>query len=107
MTTPLNQSQITQLLGTTTLTNSSGSTGSSSTNGGGFFEALAQAWGKALDDAGQQLSNESQNLNVDGQDTMSNITQLTADSTRMSFLANSSHTSISDAGDAMKAVAQK
>ena len=106
MTTPLNQSTINQLLATTTLTNNSGSTGSS-TNGGGFFEALAQAWGKALDEAGQQLSNESQNLNVDGQDTMSNITQLTADSTRMSFLANSSHTSISDAGDAMKAVAQK
>jgi len=107
MTTQLNQAQITQLLGTTTFTNNASSTNSGSSTGGGFFEALAQAWGKALDEAGQQLSNESQNLNVDGQDTMSNITQLTADSTRMSFLANSSHTSISDAGDAMKAVAQK
>jgi len=38
---------------------------------------------------------------------MSNVTELTAESSRMSFLANSSHTSLSESGEAMKAVAQK
>jgi hypothetical protein len=103
MTTQINQSQLAQLFNSTN-TNTTPSTKSTSS---GFFEALARAWGEALDKQAQVISDESQQLNLDGNDTLSNITELTAESSRMSFLANSSHTSISESAEALKAVAQK
>lgn len=101
MTTQLNQAQLSQLFASTTITPPTKSTSS------GFFEALARAWGEALDKQAQVISDKSQALSLDGNDTMSNVTELTAESSRMSFLANSSHTSLSESGEAMKAVAQK
>jgi len=101
MTTQLNQVQLNQLLATTNLTPPTKSTSS------GFFEALARAWGEALDKQAQVISDKSDALSQDGNDTMSAVTELTAESSRMSFLANSSHTSLSESGEALKAVAQK
>jgi hypothetical protein len=103
MTTPtqLTPAQLTQLFSSTNTTPPTKSTSS------GFFEALARAWGEALDKQAQVISDQSQALNVDGNDTMSAVTELTAESSRMSFLANSSHTSLSESGEALKAVAQK
>ena len=101
MTTQINQSQLAQLFNSTNVTPPTKSTSS------GFFEALARAWGEALDKQAQTISDESQALNQDGNDTLSNITELTAESSRMSFLANSSHTSLSESGEALKAVSQK
>lgn len=74
---------------------------------GGFFEALAQAWGEALDKQAQVIQEKSTALNAEGGDTPSAITELSAESARMSFLANSSHTSQSEAAEALKAVANK
>jgi hypothetical protein len=101
MTTSVNQTQLTQLVYSSNLTPPS------SSKSGGFFEALARAWGEALDKQAQVISDKSNQLNQDGSDTLSNITELTAESSRMSFLANSSHTSLSESGEAMKAVSQK
>jgi hypothetical protein len=74
---------------------------------GNFFEALAQAWGEALDKQAQVIQEKSAALNQDGADTPSAITELSAESARISFLANSSHTSISESAEALKSVAQK
>jgi len=101
MTTQINQSQLAQLFNSTNVTPPTKSTSS------GFFEALARAWGEALDKQAQVISDQSTALNQDGNDTLSNITELTAESSRMSFLANSSHTSLSESGEALKAVSQK
>lgn len=74
---------------------------------GNFFEALATAWGAALDKQAQIIQEKSNTLNQDGGDTPSAITELSAESARISFMANSSHTSLSEAAEALKAVAQK
>lgn len=75
--------------------------------GGDFFEALARAWGEALDKQAQVIQEKSAALNQDGNDTPAAITELSAESARISFLANSSHTSLSESSEALKAVAQK
>jgi hypothetical protein len=101
MTTPINQAQLNQLISSSLTPPATKSTSS------GFFEALARAWGEALDKQAQVISDKSNALNQDGNDTMSAVTELTAESSRMSFLANSSHTSLSESGEALKAVSQK
>jgi hypothetical protein len=77
------------------------------TTSGSFYEALAQAWGQALDKQAQVIQEKSAELNQDGNDTPGAITQLSAESAKISFMANSSHTSMSESAEALKAVAQK
>ncbi len=74
---------------------------------GNFFEALAQAWGEALDKQAQVIQDKSAALNQDGNDTPSAITELSAEAAKISFMANSSHTALSEASEALKASAQK
>ena len=73
---------------------------------GTWFEALAQAWGQALDNKANDIQAQSDAINT-GSDTPSAITQLTAQSLEMSFLANSSHSSISSVGGALETMARK
>ena|SRR5215813_5227599 len=77
------------------------------TTTGNFYEALARAWGEALDKQAQVIQEKSAALNQDGNDTPGAITQLSAESARISFLAQSSQTSMSQSAKALETVAQK
>jgi hypothetical protein len=74
---------------------------------GNFFEALAAAWGQALDKQAQVITDKSTALNQDGNDTPSAMTELSAEAAKMGFMGNASHTAISEAAEALKAVSQK
>jgi|SRR5262245_22168220 hypothetical protein len=77
------------------------------TTSGNFFEALARAWGEALDKQAQVIQDKATTLNQDGNDTPGAITELTAESARIAFMAQSSQTSMSQSSEALKTVAQK
>lgn len=72
-----------------------------------WFEAMADAWGQALDRQATRIEDMSTNLGEQGVDTPSAITELTAESLKMSFLSNSSHTAISSVGSALDVMARK
>ena len=84
-----------------------GSRMSQNSGPGTWFEALSQAWGQTLDNQAVRIESMSQNVGVDGNDNPSQITKLTAESLRMSFLANSSSTSIDSVGKALETMARK
>jgi hypothetical protein len=83
-------------------TGSSGSSGNSSN----WFEAMAEAWGKALDAKATEIETTSAKLTA-GDDRPATITKLSAQSLEMSFLSNSSHTSMSSVGTALETLARK
>ena len=83
-----------------------GSTGGKTTGGGSWFEAMADAWGKALDKQAGDIETASTAMN-NGGDTPSAVTELTAMSLKMSFLASSSHTAVSTVGSALETMARK
>lgn len=71
-----------------------------------WFEALSDAWGASLDNQAQKI--ETQALQVrNGNDNPSQLTELTAESLRMGFLANSSSTSLDSVGKALETMARK
>lgn len=72
-----------------------------------WFEAFASAWGKALDQQADVIVQKSESLGQGGADKPSDITQLTAESMRMSFMANSSHTSLDSVSKALETMARK
>ncbi|HMN81026.1 MAG TPA: hypothetical protein PKA20_13980 [Burkholderiaceae bacterium] len=77
-----------------------------SKNGSGsWFEAMAAAWGSALDKQAATIEEMSAALEHD--DTPSAITKLTAESMKMGFLSTSSHTSLSSVGEALSTMARK
>lgn len=71
-----------------------------------WFEALANAWGNTLDNQANKISDQADLLR-NGGDNPSQITELTAESLRMSFLSNSSSTSIDSIGKALETMARK
>jgi hypothetical protein len=76
-------------------------------NGSGtWFEALAQAWGQTLDKQADTIQKQSDIISG-GNDTPAAITELSAQSLKMSFLSQSSHTSISSVGSALETMARK
>ena len=77
-----------------------------SSNSSSWFEAMAQAWGQALDNQANTIQQKSDAVAA-GNDTPSAVTELTTESLRMSFLSNSSHTSISTVGQALETMARK
>ena len=79
--------------------------GSASKNGT-WFEAMARAWGEALDKQAATIQEQSEALGT-GIDTPAAITELSAQSLKMGFLSNSSHTSISSVGEALSTMARK
>ena len=80
--------------------------GGSKTSGGSWFEAMADAWGQALDKQAANIEAKSAGMNTGG-DKPADVTELTAMSLKMSFLASSSHTAISTVGSALETMARK
>ena len=76
------------------------------TRNGDFFAAMAEAWSKALDQQADIVSEKAQALNQDGNDTPGAVTQLTAEAARLSFLAQSSSTSLQNGSEALKIAAK-
>lgn len=74
---------------------------------GTWFEALANAWGATLDNQAARIEQMSDAVGNNGQDNPSQITKLTAESLRMSFMANSSSSSIDSVGKALETMARK
>lgn len=77
------------------------------TTSGSFYEALSQAWAQALDKQATVIQEKSAELNQDGNDTPGALTGLTAEAAKFTFMSNSAHTSMSDASEGLKTVAQK
>jgi hypothetical protein len=77
------------------------------TKPGTWFEAMARAWGDALDNQANTIQQQSEAINNGGDNTPSAITELTAQSMIMGFMSTSSHTSLSTVGEALKTMAQK
>jgi hypothetical protein len=82
-------------------------TKSASSGSGSFFEAMARAWGQALDKQAGLIQEKSDAIAAAGNDNPSAITELTTESLRMSFMSNSSNTSISSVGQALETMARK
>ena len=74
--------------------------------GSNWFEAFADAWGRALDNQASVIETRSDALKAGG-DKPSDITMLTAESMRMTFMANSSHTSLDSVSKALETMARK
>lgn len=74
---------------------------------GTWFEALSNAWGATLDNQAARIEQMSDAVGNVGQDNPSQITKLTAESLRMSFMANSSSSSIDSVGKALETMARK
>jgi hypothetical protein len=74
---------------------------------GSWFEAMAEAWGQALDRQANRIETLSTEVGDQGNETPSAITRLTAESLKMSFLSNSSHTAISSMGSSLETMARK
>ncbi len=73
-----------------------------------WFEAFAGAWGRALDNQAEVIVQRSEALGGEqGADRPSDITKLTAESMRMSFMAQSSHTSLDSVSKALETMARK
>ncbi|MCF6211492.1 MAG: hypothetical protein L3J88_08140 [Gammaproteobacteria bacterium] len=77
-----------------------------SSNGSSWYEAMAEAWGQSLDAQAGRIEDQAKGIG-NGIDNPSAITQLTAESLKMSFMANSSQTSLSSVGSALETMARK
>ena len=83
-------------------------TGTGTTGGAGsWFEAMADAWGKALDAKADQITDKSAQIGNASADKPADITELTAMSLEMGFLSNSSHTALASVGSALETMARK
>ncbi|QTD56135.1 hypothetical protein [Parasphingorhabdus cellanae] len=71
-----------------------------------WFEAFANAWGNALDNQANEIEMRANTL-TEGQDSPSQITLLTAESMRLSFMSQSSHTSMDSISKALETMARK
>ncbi len=87
-----------------------GSAGGSRLNGSershSWFEVMAEAWGKALDDQANRIIETADQLN-DGLENPSVVNRLQAESLRMQFLSNASHTAITSVGSSLETMARK
>lgn len=71
-----------------------------------WFEAMAEAWGEALDKQASTMIERAEGL-ANGAESPAEITMLTAESLRMQFLSNSSHTALTSMGSALETMARK
>ena len=81
--------------------------GTGKKNSSSWYEAMAEAWGEALDKQAGKIETLSTEMADSGVDTPAKITQLTAESLRMGFLSNSSHTSLTSVASALETMARK
>lgn len=95
--------EIQPMFTTTTATKSSSTTAQQPEN---WFESMADAWGNALDEQADRILQQSEKV-ADGFNSPSEITELTAESLRMNFISNSSHTSLTSVGSALDTLARK
>lgn len=71
-----------------------------------WFEEMADAWGTALNAQATRIVEKADEV-AGGFDTPAQITELTAESLRMNFISNSSHTSLTSVGSALETLARK
>jgi len=88
------------------LPNTENNKSSQTKTGENWFETMADAWGKALDVQANRIIEQSQKVTTDSS-SPADVTKLTAESLRMSFIANSSHTSLTSVGTALDTLARK
>ncbi|WP_240903517.1 hypothetical protein [Caulobacter sp. 602-2] len=74
---------------------------------GSWFEAMAHAWGQVLDQQAVRITELSDQIGPGGEDKPSVMAQLTAESLRMNFMANSESTSVDSVGRALETMARK
>lgn len=86
--------------------NATMSTNQPKKGGGTWFEAMAEAWGQALDNQAAKIEDQSAALRG-GDDSPSRITELTTQSLKMSFMSNSSHTSITSVSSGLETMSRK
>lgn len=72
-----------------------------------WFEALARSWGTTLDNQAGRIEAQADVIGLDGSDRPSDVAKLTAESLRLSFLAQSSSSSIDSVGKALETMARK
>ncbi len=98
-------SELTQLqIAVNAGTNNTGNRGAS--RDGSWFEAMAEAWGQALDNQANRITDAADQLQA-GNDSPAQITMVTAEALRMQFLSNSSHTALTSMGSALETMARK
>lgn len=73
---------------------------------GSWFQAVAEAWGQTLDNQAQRITTLSDNIG-EGDEKPSQLAQLSAESMRMNFMANSENTSVSSIGQSLETMARK
>lgn len=72
-----------------------------------WFEALARSWGTTLDNQAGRIEAQADVIGIDGSDRPSDVAKLTAESLRLSFLAQSSSSSIDAVGKSLETMARK
>lgn len=72
-----------------------------------WFESMAKAWGQTLDRQAVRITELSDQIGPGGDDKPSVMAELSAESMRMSFMANAEHTSIDSVGKALETMARK
>lgn len=73
---------------------------------GTWFEAMADAWGQTLDGQASRIEQMSNSIGS-GTDNPSQVVKLTAESMRMSFLSQSSSSSLDSVGKSLETMARK
>lgn len=73
---------------------------------GSWFEAMAKAWGEAMDNQADRIQIQSEQIG-EGFESPGQINELTAESLRMGFISNSAHTSVTAVGSALETLARK
>ena len=71
-----------------------------------WFQAMADAWGEALDAQAGRIQELSGDV-AQGFESPAQITELTAESLRMGYLSNSSHTALTACGSALETLSRK
>jgi len=72
-----------------------------------WYEAMAKAWGQALNQQAQVITDLSNQVSNAGGDQPSTITQLTAESMRFSYLATNASTATTSVGQGLQQLGRK
>ena len=72
-----------------------------------WYEAMARAWGQALNQQATVITQLSDQVANAGQDQPSQITQLTAESMRFSYIATNASTATTSVGEALQTLGRK
>lgn len=72
-----------------------------------WFEVFAEAWGTALDKQAARIVDVSDQISKQSFDSPAVYTELTAESLRMGFISQSSHTSMTSVATALETLARK